>query len=187
MEALIQSLNFIHPMSQGLMDCLKTTLKEKTIVKRDYLLKAGRVAGNIYFISTGLLRCYYMKEDVPVSTWFMKEDDICISVESFFQQKPSHDFIQALEHTVMYYISYDELQHIYLSFPEFNFISRVITEKYYRLSEERLFMLRMQSGKERYENLLNHYPDLVRRVPQKYLASYLDLTEVSLSKIRGRK
>lgn len=187
MEALLQSLSSIHPMSCGLTDYLEKSLKKKTVVKREYLLTAGKVADHIYFISEGLLRGYYLKDKAEVSTWFMMEGDVCVSIESFFKRQPSHDFIQAMEPATMYYISYAQLQHVYQAYPEFNFISRVLTEKYYRLSEERLYMLRMQSGKERYEYLLNHYPELVRRVPQKYLASYLDMTEVALCKIRGKK
>lgn len=187
MKTVFHSMNSIYPMSEGLTDYLEKTMKEKSVAKREYLLVSGKMADHIYFITKGILRGYYKKEDTEVSAWFMKEDDVCISVESFLEQKASNDFIQALEPTVVYYISYDELQHIYQAYPEFNYISRVLMERYYRLSEERLYMLRMHSGRERYDYLLAHYPDLVRRVPQKYLASYLDLTEVALSQIRSKK
>lgn len=187
MKTLLHSLHSMHPMSEGLTDYLSKTLKEKSVDKRAFLFTAGKVADQIYFIRNGLLRGFYKKDDTEVSTWFMKEGEVCISVESFFQQQPSNDFIQALEPASVWYITYNELQHIYKTYQEFNFISRVFMERYYRLSEERLYMLRMHSGRQRYDYLLEHYPDLVRRVPQKYLASYLDLTEVALSQIRSKK
>ena len=117
----------------------------------------------------------------------MKENDIIISVESFFRQTKSIESIQALEETVLYSISYNELQYIYRQFPEFNFIARVLTEKYYTLSEQRLYSIRMQRSHERYQYLLDHFPELIQRVPAKYLASYLGITEETLSRIRSKK
>jgi len=61
----------------------------------------------------------------------MKEGDVIVSVESFFSQKQSYESIQALEDCILYYITYDELQFVYNHFPEFNFIGRVLVEKYY--------------------------------------------------------
>ncbi len=84
-------------------------------------------------------------------------------------------------------MDYDELQYIYRHFPEFNFIGRVLTEKYYCQSEQRLFSLRMQRSQEKYDYLIAHHPDLILRVPAKYIASYLGITEVTLSRIKGRK
>lgn len=155
--------------------------------KKDYLLRAGHVSRNICFIAKGLLRCFYFKDGEEVSSWFMKEGDVIISVESFFTQKESYESIQALEDSLLYYITYDELQHLYRHFPEFNFIGRVLVERYYTLSEQRLFSLRMQRSQERYEYLLQHHPELVLRVPMKNLASYLGITEETLSRIRSKK
>lgn len=180
-------LNAIHPISTGLLDYLQLTLKERTLKKKSYLLKKGAVCSNISFIENGLLRCFYEKDDKEVSTWFMKENDIIISVESFFRQTKSIESIQALEETVLYSISYNELQYIYRQFPEFNFIARVLTEKYYTLSEQRLYSIRMQRSHERYQYLLDHFPELIQRVPAKYLASYLGITEETLSRIRSKK
>jgi CRP/FNR family transcriptional regulator, anaerobic regulatory protein len=186
MMGLLHFLESIHPMSDELKQHLSVTLKEKHLAKKDFLLKAGQVSRAICFIGKGLLRCFYIKENHEVSSWFMKEGDVIVSVESFFQQKASYESIQALEDCSLYYITYDELQFIYRQFLEFNFIARVLLEKYYTLSEQRLYSLRMQRSQERYDYLLEHHPDLLLRVPAKHLASYLGITEVTMSKIRGR-
>jgi hypothetical protein len=81
------------------------------------------------------------RERAEVSSWFMKEGDVIVSVESFFKQKPSYESIQALEETTVHYISYDELQFIYKNFLEFNFVARVLAEHYYTLSEQRLYSI----------------------------------------------
>lgn len=186
MEIVLEFLNSIHPLSAKLIDHLKSILKEKRLQKRDYLLKAGHICRRICFIERGLLRCFYIKDNNEVSSWFMKEGDIIVSVESFYQQKSSYESIQALEDCVITYIDYSELQYIYRHFEEFNYIGRVLTEKYYCQSEQRLYSMRMQRSQERYDYLLEHHPELVLRVPAKYLASYLGITEVTMSRIKAR-
>ncbi len=186
MEQLLQFLESVHPISDGLKLHLSSILKVKELKRKDILLKAGYICKQVCFIQKGLLRCYYIRDDAEVCSWFMKEGDVIYSVESFLLQKTGYESIQALEDTLIYYIDYDELQHIYRTYSEFNFIGRVLTEKYYALSEQRLYSLRMQRGLERYEFMMNNFPELTKRVPLKYLASYLGMTEVWLSKVRGK-
>ena len=186
MEKLLAYLNAIYPLSDELKSHLLQILKIAEISKKDYLLKAGHFCSRICFIEKGLFRCYYVKDDHEVCSWFMKEGDVIISVQSFYEQKTSYESIQALEDCTVIYIDYRELQHLYRQFPEFNFIGRILTEKYYCQSEQRLFSIRMQRSQERYDYLLEHHPELVLRVPAKYLASYLGITEVTMSKVKGR-
>ena len=187
MESLLHFLNSIYPLSEGLVFHLSQILKTKELNKRDYLLKAGHICRTICFIEKGLLRCFYIKGNDEVCSWFMKEGDVIVSIESFFQQKESYESIQALEACTLHYIQYTELQHIYRQFPEFNFIGRVLTEKYYMLWAQQLYGLRMQQAPERYKWLMQNFPELILRVPAKYLASWLGITEVMLSKIKGKK
>ncbi len=185
MEELIKFLGSVHPLSESLIDFLHRNLKARNLKKKDFLLKQGHVCRDVCFINKGLLRCFYFIEDKDVSSWFMKEGDVIFSVGSFFNQTPSNESIQALEDTLLFYISFNELQFIYNNFSEFNFIGRVLTEKYYTMSEQRLYSMRMQKSTDRYAYLMNHYPDLILRVPSKFLASYLGVTDVTLSNIKG--
>jgi CRP-like cAMP-binding protein len=187
MEQLLAYLQSIHPLSTDLVAYLGTVLKTKKLAKREMLLGEQQICKNIYFVSRGLVRCYYLLDATEVSSWFMKEGDVIVSVESFYTQKPSDEIMQALEECELYYISYDELQYVYKHYPEFNFIGRVLIEKYYILSERRLFSLRMQKASERYRYLLDYHPELILRVPSKFLASYLGITEETLSRIRSGK
>lgn len=185
MEALLYFLSTIHELSDGLKNYLFEILKTKELKKKDFLLKAGHVCRNVCFIETGLLRCFYTKGDAEVSSWFMKEGDVIISIESFYQQKQSYESIQAIEDSLIYFISYEELNYIYKNFPEFNFIGRVLTEKYYTLWAQQLYALRMQQASERYRWLMDHHAELILRVPAKYIASYLGIDETTLSKIKN--
>lgn len=187
MKDLIAYLNSIYPLSKPAKEFLFEHLKEIEIPKKEFILKQGRICFNIYFVQIGLLRCFYNKDDKEISSWFMKEGDVIFSVESFLNQTPGYENIQALEDSLLYYVDYDELQYLYSHCPEFNFIGRVVTEKYYKLSEQRLYSLRMQKAKERYNFILEHFPQFILRVPSKYIASYLGITEETLSRIRAAK
>jgi CRP-like cAMP-binding protein len=116
MTDFIAFLNSIYKISPDLNDHLTSVLKERVVLKKEYLLKAGHVCKTIWFIKKGLVRCFYHRDAVEVCSWFMKEGDFVISVESFFNQKPSIESIQALEETEVYYLDYEELQNTYDAF-----------------------------------------------------------------------
>ena len=185
MEELLNNLGSIYPLSQGAIEYFSINLKTKKLHKKDFLLKIGQVSENIYFIHQGLIRCFYLVDGKEVSSWFMKEGDVMISVESFFKQAISYESIQAVEESIVHYITYKELQYVYKNFIEFNIIGRILTERYYTLSEQRLHSIRLQKARDRYLYLLKYHPELILRVPSKFLASYLGVTEVTLSNIKG--
>ncbi|HEV8270253.1 MAG TPA: Crp/Fnr family transcriptional regulator [Chitinophagaceae bacterium] len=187
MKELLSLLNNIHSLSPALHLYLSQNLKSTNIEKKQFLLQAGQINRHIYFIKKGLLRCYYIHDEQEVCSKFLKEGDIIVSATSFFLQKESHEFIQAIENSTLWYICYDELQHIYRHYPEFNVIARVLSIKSYLLSEQRLNFLRTKQAADRYSSMLEHFPELVLRVPSKYLASYLSISVETLSRIRGNK
>jgi CRP-like cAMP-binding protein len=117
----------------------------------------------------------------------MSDNDIVISVFSFFTQSPSLENIELLEDTVLYSISYQSLQQLYQQFPQFNLHGRIITEQYYMLSEQRNFALKKQSAKQRYDLLLKQYPQILQKASLGHIASYLGITQETLSRIRKQK
>ena len=187
MERLLQFLQSVHPMSPELIEYLAGAIQMKELCKKEILLKAGHICRNIYFIEKGLLRCFYIKGNNEVCSWFMKEMDVIVSIESFYLRTTSYESIQALEDCVLYYISYEDLYHMYRTYPEFNWTGRELTQNYYILWAKQLYGIRMQQAPERYLWLLENHPDLILRVAAKYLASWLGITEVMLSKIKGMK
>lgn len=185
MNKLIQFLKSINPISIALEEYLINNLKKQDLKRNEFLLNAGQVCRKIYFIQEGLFRCFYTTdEDKEVDTWFMKEGDVIISVESFFLQKPSNESIITIEASTVYYIDYESLQFIYKNYLEFNIIGRIVTEQYYVLAEQRLFAIRMKTAKEKYAWLMLNFPDLILRVPSKYLAFYLGISAETLSRMK---
>ena len=186
MEEIFAYLNTVHPLHSQTMDYLRQNLKPLEVTKKKFILKESHVCRNIYFIRTGLLRCFYVRGYKEISSWFMKEGDVIISVESFFNQKESKESIQALEDSFLYYLTYEELQYAYEQFPDFNSIGRILTEKYYQLCEQRLYSIRMQKAYEKYQFLMKHFPQIIQRVPLKDIASYLGIRLETLSRIRAQ-
>lgn len=184
METIFNYFSSVYPMTDGLQEALRSLLKSGEISKKQFLFKKGHVCDRIYFIQKGLFRCFYEVSEEEICSWFMKEMDVIISVESFFMQIPSYESIQAIEDSEYYYITHKELNYLYENFMEFNFIGRKLTEHYYTLSEKRLFTMRSQKAADRYKFLRDHFPDIIQRVPSGYIASYLGITIETLSRIK---
>lgn len=186
MEQMFLLFNGIKPMEYNLDQHLRRIIKHKTIKKGEYLLIAGSCCKEICFIKKGLLRCYIRKDNKEVVTWLLKEGDVATAVVSFHEETRSEESIQALEETEVYYITKEELEEVYDTYEAFNRHGRVLTILYQLVGRKQYNEMLLLSAKERYQLLEKKKPDLIARVPAKYLASYLRITETHLSKIKGK-
>ena len=183
--SLLKVISQIYPVSEALQKDLVQTLKVETIPKKTILLREGEVFQRMYFIEKGLARAFYFDEGKEHTSWFMKEGDFIISVNSFYKQVASQESIEVLEDSIMASITYGQLQELYQKHLEFNIISRVLTEHYYSLSEERLFAMRQSSAKHRFEFFITRYPELAKRISLKQMASFLRMTPETISRLRA--
>ncbi|HEX8020397.1 Crp/Fnr family transcriptional regulator [Mucilaginibacter sp.] len=185
-SGLLQVLNSVSILSADLQDEIRSYLVEDHFPKRSVLLKAGQVSQRIYFIKQGFIRAYYHKNNSEYTSWFMGQGEIIVSIHSFFSRKPSIENIQVLEDSVTQSINWDQLQALYKKYPEFNLTGRLITEQYYIRSEERTISLQTQTARQRYENLLLAYPDILQKVSLGQIASFLSIKQETLSRIRAK-
>jgi len=186
-NALLAIFNNIMPLEESLIVEIGEIIEYKTLKKRELLLKEGQTSKHIYFIEKGLIRSFYTDIDTEITTWFMKENDLIISVKSFFMQLPSVESLEAIEDCELYYISYQSLHMLYTKYQSFNTIGRILTQHYYMLSEERLLNLRKKAAISRYKHLLQYHPQIIARSPLKFIASYLGIEMETLSRLKAKR
>jgi CRP-like cAMP-binding protein len=186
MEQLFILFNSIRKMSPELIMHLRSILRHIHFKKGDYILKKGRICQNIYFIESGLVRISHDFGGREVTSFFLIEQDIFISVKSFFRQVPSNEYIIAEEDCTCWYITHEQLLETCRLFPEF-FEHRVwITEEYYCRSIDRHDDMQYKSAEERYAQFAEQRPDLLQRVPLNLIPSYLDVAPSTVHGIRSR-
>ncbi len=158
-----------------------------TIKKNKELQLIGQTCKTIYFINKGVARIYYFKDGIDITEIFSFENNIIARVESLFTGKPSRKAIQVLEDSEVVAINAHELFKLYDLFPEIERLFRKIFEAAYVETVNRIEGMQFHSAEERYNGLLSEAPNVLMRVPLKYVASYLGITQVSLSRIRARR
>jgi CRP-like cAMP-binding protein len=186
MPDFLAALEAIAPLPPALRAALAAAVRREELPARHRLLQPGQVARRVYFLESGLVRGYVLHEGREVSSWFMREGDFVISIVSFLTQAPSTEYLELLEVSVVHSIGYEHLQGLYRDFPEFNLFERVITERYYVLSEQRAYQLRVLPAAARYERLLAEFPAVFQRVALKHIASHLGVAAETLSRLRSR-
>jgi CRP-like cAMP-binding protein len=160
----------------------KATFKEFT--KGDNIIREGKTEHYIYFIVEGMARTFFYKEDKETSLDFFFAGSFFGSYESFLLRTPSRLNIEALSPLITMRMHYDDLQKLYVQTPKLQQLGRILTEELFIRLSERLQDLLSLSASERYYKLLEAQPQYVQHIPLKYLASYLNITPESLSRIR---
>jgi CRP-like cAMP-binding protein len=154
--------------------------------KNDYLLNEGSICRHLYFVQQGALRGYYNLDGKEVTHWFGFEKDFVTSFHSFITLEPAVENIQLLEGSVLWSISKETLSNLYNEYHEIDRLVRIATEKYYIRLEERFVNSHFKTATERYEHLLEQQPHLLERVPLGHIASYLGISQETLSRIRSK-
>lgn len=160
---------------------------EVSIKKNEELQPIGHTCKTIYFVKSGMLRICYLKDGVDITESFEPENSIVARAESLFAGIPSKKAIQAIEDSELVAISAPKLYALFDAYPKIERLFRNLVEQQYVKTIHRIESLQFNSPEERYRSLMQEYPDIIKRVPLKHIASYLGITQVSLSRIRARK
>lgn len=184
-QNLFNLFNAIYPLSEEIKIAIVKNSEVIEVKKKVKILSAGERINTIYFIVKGAARIYYLdKEGKETNTWFLFENELLISVYSFYTGNPSFEYLETLEDCKLIAVKREKLDEMYLQFMEFNFSGRKLTEYYHTRNEMQANDLRMYTAKERYQHLLQRSPQLFQRVALGHIASYLGISRETLSRIR---
>jgi len=153
--------------------------------KGELILKAGDVSHSINYIYKGLVRVFYYKNNKELTEHLQVENNIVMSIESLFKGIPTKLQIEALEPTVIYKLPVLELEKISLHHANLQMLYRKILEESLIQSQIHADMLRFEHASDRYEKFMKLQPEILRRAPMSYIASYLQMTPETLSRVRN--
>lgn len=171
-------------LSDKAIEIIVEEYEERHFDKGEFFLKQGKISESVYLIE-GLMRAYTFDRDGnEVTTNFFSKHQVVSDPASFFQQTASVENIQALTDCLIFSVSFEKANRLFHSVPEFREFGRIMLVKELVLSKQRTLAMINKSAEERYADLIENNKDIFQNAPLKYIASYLGVTDTSLSRIR---
>ncbi|WP_115817499.1 Crp/Fnr family transcriptional regulator [Winogradskyella eximia] len=182
---LNQIIDTIYPLTAKSKNLIKESIIETKFPKGHILFKANKIETSIYFIKKGIARAYAYSDDNQITFWFGKEGDPIVSMQSYVNNQKGYEDVELLEDCELYELKIEQLQKLFLEDIQIANWGRKFAEFELIKSEERLIALQFNTATQRYLALLKNYPSIIQRVQLSHIASYLGITQVSLSRIRA--
>lgn len=153
--------------------------------KGERILNEGQVCNCLYFIDKGMTRQFYFKYDKDLTEHIGYEDAIIVCLESYFNEEPTRLMIETLEPTIAWKIDKNDIVHLASVNSEIGTLYRRIFEKSLITSQQKADTLRFEPANERYNKLMQQHPEILKRAPLIYIASLLQMTPETLSRVRS--
>ena len=186
-ELFFRKLNETIPLNQDEMETIKTYLTPKKLRKKQYLLQEGDVCRYIAFVQQGVLRSYSVSENGNEHIiQFALEGWLISDLYSFLTTEASIYNIEALEDADLVLISKSAHEELLKKLPKYETWTRIQVTGAYIAMQRRLSSIIRVSLEERYTSFTSLYPEIVQRVPQHMIASYMGLTPETLSRVRKK-
>ena len=178
----------ITPINDTDWDFFSSKLVQKVFTKKSLLLDIGSIENHISFIEKGIVRLLIPKEDEEkeITFGFCFLNEFVSAYDSFLTQLPSTYQVETLTDVTIWSISYADLQEVYTKTRIGNLIGRLSSERLFLIKSKREQSLLNESAEQRYLNLFTERPNLIQKIPLKYIASYIGVTPQALSRIRRR-
>lgn len=172
-------------MAHDELDILESILVPMKFARGENVVSEGEVCVAIYYVERGLLREYYYKNNKEVTEYLAVDGNVFMCIESLFQNEPSKLIVEALEPSVVYALPKDRLEEVALHNANIQILYRKILEESLIISQRRADLLRFESAKDRYRKLCKLNPKVIMKAPLVYIASYLQMTPETLSRVRS--
>jgi CRP-like cAMP-binding protein len=192
-------LSLDHPMLLGMQQLVTLSEDELKIIgsyfkpivyeKDTIILKIGQIDTRLFFVEEGVLQefSYQEENDQYITNWLMPEGSFIYSTISFLSGMPTEMGIKAIENVKLLYITKEDIEKLYIEVPQAERIGRLLAEQYMVIYERFLFLMRYKSSDERLTWFEQTFPTLLKRIPLKYIASYLNIRPETLSRVRAKR
>jgi CRP-like cAMP-binding protein len=165
---------------------LASAVERLDLPKGHALLRPGSVCHYLWFIEKGLTRTFYIKDGKDVTDWISTENTIAVSIISFLTRQPDRRGIQLLEDSTIWAISHTNLERLYQEYPDIDRLGRLFLSHGIIQLQQRFDDLHFATAHDRYQRLIASNPSLINRVPLGMIASWLGITQETLSRIRAQ-
>lgn len=172
-------------MTHDELDILESILVPRKYAKGEMILKEGQVCEDIFYIDRGLIRQFYYKNEKELTEHIGADGEIFMCIESLFREEPTRLQVEALEPSVVYSLPKMRLEQVALHNVNIQILYRKILEESLIISQVHADLVRFESAQNRYLRLCKMKPQVVLRAPLVYIASYLQMTPETLSRVRA--
>jgi CRP-like cAMP-binding protein len=186
MKQLLSHITAFHRLSTEAENALQNCFTQITLNKNEFLLTQGNICRHLYFLEKGALRGFYNLDGKEITHWFGFEKDFVTSFHSFITGEAAVENIQLVESCTLWAIATETLTELFNQHHDLERLVRIAYEKYYIRLEERYVNAQFKTATERYEELIIQSPHIIERVPLGFIASYLGISQETLSRIRSR-
>lgn len=172
-------------MTHEELDVLESILVPIKYSKGEMILSEGEVCENIYYVERGLIRQFYFKNGKQITEHLGEDHTIFMCIESLFREKPTKLQVEALEPTIVYALPKQRLEQVALHNVNIQILYRKILEESLIISQVHADLVRFETAQDRYKKMCKLSPQVILRAPLVYIASYLQMTPETLSRVRA--
>lgn len=172
-------------MTHDELDILESILVSQKYAKGEMILKEGEICRQFLYIDKGLVRQFYFKHGKEVTEHLGQEQTIVMCIESLFKEEPTKLQVEALEPTTVYALPKTDLERVAMHNVNIQILYRKILEESLIISQIHADLVRFETAQDRYKKLCKLCPQVVLRAPLVYIASYLQMTPETLSRVRA--
>ncbi len=172
-------------MAHDELDILESVIVPMKFTRGEKIVDKDDVCDSIYYVDRGMVRIYYFKNDKEMTEYIAVDGNIFMCIESLFREEPSQVIAEALETSIVYALPKKRLEEVALHNVNIQILYRKILEESLIISQRRADLLRFESAKDRYRKLCKLNPKMIMKAPLVYIASYLQMTPETLSRVRS--